>query len=176
MNKNSILIIVLSVLSWTALCQSTNKKVDNNLDSIDKIISTLYAVISGEKGEARDWTLFKSLFHPDAKLIFTQKNKEGRFIAKYITPDEYINGPGVWLVEKGFFEKEIQREIDTFGSITQVFSTYESFKTAKDTVPFARGINSIQLFDDGQRWWVINIYWTSESDQNPIPSQYLPNK
>ena len=88
MNKNSILIIVLSVLSWTALCQSTNKKVDNNLDSIDKIISTLYAVIFGEKGEARDWTLFKSLFHPDAKLIFTQKNKEGRFMAKYITPDE----------------------------------------------------------------------------------------
>jgi len=148
----------------------------NTVNSIDNIIKTLYAVISGEKEEKRDWKLFKSLFHPDAKLIFTQKNKEGKYEATYITPDQYINGPGVWLYENGFFEKEIQKEIDTFGSITQVFSTYESFKTAVDKVPFARGINSIQLFDDGQRWWIINIYWTSESEDNPIPAQYLPKK
>lgn len=168
-NSNIFLFVFLCLISNLGVAQAPNK-----VDSIDNIITTLYSVISGEKGEERDWQLFKSLFHADAKLIFTQKNKEGVFIAKYITPDDYINGPGLWLVENGFFEKEIKKTVDTFGSITQVFSTYESFKSAVDLEPFARGINSIQLFDDGNRWWVINIYWTSESKENPIPAKYLP--
>ncbi|MGK0428346.1 MAG: hypothetical protein ACJAUR_002467 [Ulvibacter sp.] len=37
-----------------------------------------------------------------------------------------------------------------------------------------RGINSIQLLDDGNRWWIVNIYWTQESEENPIPNEYLP--
>jgi hypothetical protein len=37
-----------------------------------------------------------------------------------------------------------------------------------------RGINSIQLLNDGERWWVINIYWTQESDEKAIPEEYLP--
>jgi hypothetical protein len=48
-----------------------------------------------------------------------------------------------------------------------VFSTYES-RHAKGEKPFARGINSIQVFNDGQRWWVLNILWESESEQNPL--------
>jgi len=42
------------------------------------------------------------------------------------------------------------------------------------TVPFMRGINSIQLLNDDNRWWIINIYWTQESEENPIPDMYLP--
>ena len=78
--------------------------------------------------------------------------------------------------ENGFFEKEIHREVNTFGNITQAFSTYESFRSETDELPFARGINSIQLLNDGNRWWIINIYWTQESEQNPIPEAYLPKK
>jgi len=169
-----VLSVLLSVMSVAVIAQPSNNIDKSKVDSLDNIISTLYSVISGEKGEVRDWKLFKSLFHTDAKLIFTQKNKEGSFIAKYMTPDDYINGAGKWLVANGFFEKEIQKSVNTFGTITQVFSTYESFKSAKDEIPFARGINSIQLFNDGQRWWIINIYWTSETKDNLIPSKYLP--
>ena len=76
--------------------------------------------------------------------------------------------------ENGFFEKEINRKTETFGNITHIFSTYESFRSEKDETPFMRGINSIQLLNDGKRWWVINIYWTQESNENPIPKEYLP--
>ena len=78
------------------------------------------------------------------------------------------------MVDNGFFEKEINRIEHTFGNITQVFSTYESFRSEADTTPFMRGINSIQLLNDGKRWWVVNIYWTQETKENPIPSIYLP--
>jgi hypothetical protein len=146
------------------------------VSSLDSIITNLYAVISGEKGEARDWDLMKYLFHPDAKLIPTGKNKEGTINARYMTVEDYIMSSGKWLIENGFYEIELHRRVDQFGPITQVFSTYESFRSKNDTVPFMRGINSIQVLNDGERWWIINIYWSQESKENPIPEVYLPKK
>ncbi|HRV56143.1 MAG: hypothetical protein R2802_03325 [Flavobacteriaceae bacterium] len=140
--------------------------------TLDSTLTTLYQVISGEKEEERDWQLFKYLFHPDAKLIPSGKNKEGDYLVRYLSPQQYIDFSGQWLVDNGFYEKEISRKTDTFGNITQVFSTYESFYSKTDEKPFMRGINSIQLLYDGKRWWVINIYWTQETPENPIPEKY----
>ena len=145
------------------------------VQTLDNTIETLYAVISGEKGEERDWDLLRFLFHPEAKLIPSGKSLSGTFGARYMTVDDYINGSGKWLVENGFFENELHRKVDNFGNITHVFSTYESFHSASDKAPFMRGINSIQLLNDGNRWWILNVYWAQETDDNPIPEEYLPN-
>ena len=160
--------------SITIQAQSLNEKNINKVRTLNSTILTLYAVISGEKGQERDWELMKFLFHPEAKLIPSGKNKEGVYVARYMTPDDYILSNGQWLVDEGFFEKEIHRSVNTFGNITQVFSTYESYKSEADETPFMRGINSIQLLNDGERWWILNIYWTQESQENPIPKEYLP--
>ncbi len=144
------------------------------VSSQDEILENLYAVISGEKGEARDWDKFRYLFHADAKLIPTRKTTEGMSQAVFWTVEDYIDRAGDYLVQQGFFEKEIHRETDSFGAITQVFSTYESYHSESEAEPFARGINSIQLLNDGERWWILNIYWTSESEAQPIPAEYLP--
>lgn len=166
----------LLFLSLNSFSQDSIPEADYNqkVSSLDQTIQTLYAVISGEKGEERNWELFKFLFHPDAKLIPSGKNKEGTYRVKYMTPQDYIDTSGEWLINNGFFEKEMHRTTQTFGNITQVFSTYQSFKSKSDSSPFMRGINSIQLLNDGTRWWIINIYWTQESKENPIPEQYLP--
>ena len=173
--KRTILLLILSlVFSITMEAQSSAEKYIDKVQTLDATLETLYGVISGEKGQARNWELFKYLFHPDAKLIPSYKNKEDVFAARFMTPEDYISSSGKSLVENGFFEKEIHRSVNTFGNITQVFSTYESFRSEADKVPFMRGINSIQLLNDGERWWVINIYWMQESEQNPIPKEYLP--
>ena len=154
-----------------------NAQEQTNLDKVktlDSTLKTLYDVISGEKGEERNWDLFKFLFKPNAKLIPTGKNKDNIYGLRYMSPDDYIKTSGKWLVENGFFEKEIHRKINTFGNITQVFSTYESYNSEKDEKPFMRGINSIQLLFDGNRWWVVNIFWSQETKDNPIPVEYLP--
>ena len=153
-----------------------NTEYINKVNTIDSTIATLYDVISGEKGEARNWELFKYLFHPQARLIPSGISSEGVANAQYITPEAYIESSGNWLIENGFFEKEIHRETDRFGSIAQVFSTYESFRSEKDSLPFMRGINSIQLLHDGTRWWIINIYWSQETDSNSIPATYFPKQ
>jgi hypothetical protein len=174
MRKTTFLSITLFIFSVSLSAQTSDDKYIHKVQSLDQTLSTLYSVISGEKGEARDWELFKFLFHPDAKLIPSGKNKQGVFSAYFMTPEDYINKSGPWLVENGFFEKEIHRTVNTFGNITQVFSTYESFRSEADQEPFMRGINSIQLLNDGKRWWIINIYWTQESEENLIPKEYLP--
>lgn len=54
----------------------------------------------------------------------------------------------------------------------QVFSTYETRRNSTDQNP-TRGINSIQLFNDGTRWWVVTVYWAGERSDTPIPPRYL---
>lgn len=176
MKKSYFLATLFFALSFTIQAQSPIEKNLNKVLSLDSTIKTLYSVISGEKGQERDWELMRFLFHPDAKLIPSGKNKEGIYGARYMTVDDYIKNNGQWLVDNGFFEKEIHRTVNTFGNITQVFSTYNAFKSEADAEPFMRGINSIQLLNDGKRWWIINIYWTQESPENPIPKEYLPKK
>ncbi|MFK2821050.1 hypothetical protein U0L90_13055 [Flavobacteriaceae sp. LMIT009] len=169
--KRLLLLLAILALPFTSNAQ---EKYLSKVQTLDSTLETLYAVISGEKGEERDWELFRYLFHADAKLIPSGKNREGKIGARYMTADDYINGSGKWLVENGFHEIEISRKVDTFGNITQVFSTYEAKRSKNDEKPFMRGINSIQLLNDGNRWWILNIYWTQESPTNPIPKQYLP--
>ncbi len=177
--KKYILFFCLILISINISAQDQEDKTKDYLEKVktlDSTIATLYTVISGEKGVERDWKLFKYLFHPDAKLIPTGKNNEGEFMVRYMKPDDYQKNSGKWLVENGFFEKEIYRKTDGYGNIAHVFSTYESFKSEADEKPFMRGINSIQLLYDGQRWWIINMFWTQETKYNVIPKAYLPKK
>jgi hypothetical protein len=164
---------LLFILTLSLSAQET-KDYSKQVATLNSTIETLYTVISDDAGVERDWDLFRHLFHKDAKLIPTGKDKEGKHCARYMTPEEYINTSGKWLFENGFHEVELNRQTQTFGNITQVFSTYHSFKRKDDRKPFMRGINSIQLMNDGERWWIINIYWMQESEENIIPEEYLP--
>ena len=148
----------------------------NKVQSLDSTIETLYAVISGEAGEKRDWELFNYLFVEEAQLIPSGPNQEGEIEYRVMSPAQYVESSGAWLEKNGFFEKEIYRVTETFGSVTHIFSTYESYRSESDEQPFTRGINSIQLLNDGNRWWVVSIYWTGERKELPIPSKYLPKK
>tara|TARA_R110001632_G_scaffold116951_2_gene228769 strand:- start:14302 stop:14814 length:513 start_codon:yes stop_codon:yes gene_type:complete len=161
------------LLFITLFINAQTKDYSEKVQSIDVTIKTLYAVISGEKGEARDWELFQYLFHKDAKLIPSGNNRQGVNGARFMTTEEYIATSGKWLLENGFFEKEIGRTTNQFGNIAHVFSSYESFRSAKDSKPFMRGINSIQLLHDGNRWWILNVFWQGETPEQPIPEKYI---
>lgn len=155
---------------------SAQKDYSNDVSSFDNIMTTLYGVISGEKGEARDWNRFKNLFAEDARLIPSSKNQEGKVNYRVMTPSDYAEIAGKRLEELGFHEMEIHRKIESYGSLVHVWSTYESYHSKTEKTPFARGINSIQLMNDGSRWWILQIYWLGEAKDNPLPAQYLPKK
>ena len=142
--------------------------------TIDSTVAALYDVISGPAGKKRDWNRFRSLFIPGARLIPTGKRQAGGFGSTVIDPEGYITRSSSFLEEQGFFEKEVARRTETFGNIAHVFSTYEARRKADDKEPFMRGINSIQLMNDGKRWWIVSLMWQAEGEGVTLPAQYLP--
>lgn len=167
------LCLSFSFLSAHAQPAMSAKDYSNDVTSLDNIMKVLYASISGEKGEKRDWDRFKNLFIPEARLMPSGKNAEGKLGYRIWTPTEYVDRAGKSLEENGFFEIEISRNVVEYGSLVHAFSTYESYRSEKDAEPFARGINSIQLMNDGTRWWIVSIYWLAETDELPLPKKYL---
>src|SRR5579862_3492081 len=140
--------------------------------SADAIIHAVYNVISGPAGP-RDWQRFASLFVPGARLIPTRRmpNNPVPQVA-VLSPQEYARVAGDHFSKEAFYESEIGHSSDTFGAITQRFSAYAS-RHAPDGAPFARGINSFQLFNDGKRWYIVTIYWDDERSGEKIPAHYL---
>jgi hypothetical protein len=140
--------------------------------SMDAILHSLYDVISGPAGP-RDWQRFRSLFVPGARLIPTRHDSTGHVSLRVWSPEEYAATVGPRFMQTPFYEHQIGQTVETFGAVTQVFSAYASRHAPTDPEPFARGINSIQLFNDGTRWYVVTIYWDSERGGTKIPGQYL---
>jgi hypothetical protein len=128
--------------------------------SIDAIITAAYDSISGPAGEQRNWERERSLYYPGARLIPTAKPAENDDLLPQILDIEgFIARVEPFFKENGFYEKEIARRTEQFGNIAHVWSIYESRHNEDDPEPFMRGINSIQLFNDGKRWWIVNVYW-----------------
>jgi hypothetical protein len=149
---------------------------DSDVVSIDAIINAAYDGISGPAGQQRDWERERALFWPGARLIPTAQdagNFDADLAPRMLTVDDFIARAEALFEKTGFYEKEIGRKIEHFGRIAHVWSTYESRHDPRDPEPFMRGINSIQLFNDLKRWWIVSIYWQHESAQHPIPAHYL---
>lgn len=148
-----------------------NDKYTKDVSTESGIITALYEVISGESGEVRDWERFRYLFGKDAFLIPTNKNNTGAFVYRTMTPEDYITMITT-RVKTGFFENELKREAVSFGTIAHVFSTYETRETKNGPIT-NRGINSIQLFFDQNRYYIVNVFWCAESLGFTLPAANL---
>src|SRR3954468_16352834 len=163
MKKITVSAIILLTVGTATFAQ---KDYSADVKSIDAIIGTLYEVISGDPGQLRDWDRFRNLFKPETRLIPTRKDEKGELILKAMTPEEYVQ-LFTSRISTGFFEKELHRKTESYGTVTHAFSTYET-KEKKDGPVTNRGINSIQMFFDGKRYYVVNIFWCAESMGFPL--------
>ncbi|MDQ2925073.1 MAG: hypothetical protein M3R43_05895 [Acidobacteriota bacterium] len=152
-----------------------------DVKSIEAITAAVYDVISRPAGKPRDWDRFRSLFVPDARLVPVRVPRPStdpaaspphNDIAPY-TVEDYIARSSPTMLTQGFAERGIANRVEAFGNIAHVWSTYESRHSFTDPQPFARGINSISLIKDGNRYWVVQILWDSERPGSAIPEKYL---
>jgi hypothetical protein len=141
------------------------------VDSIEHIVSALYAGISGPAG-GRNWDRVRPLFYTGARLIPTRRTPDGKITATSLSVEDYIKLSGPYLEKEGFFETPIANRIEVWDHIAHVWSTYQS-RHDRNEAPFARGINSIELMNDGTRWWIITVYWEGEDKEHPLPEKYL---
>lgn len=142
--------------------------------TVDGIVAALYDVISGPAGQPRDWDRMRSLFAPEGRLMAVGARPEGVYALRAMSVEDYIARNSKAFATMGFFEREAARSMETFGQIVHVFSTYESRHARGDAEPFQRGINSIQLYNDGKRWWIVNVLWRAEDASLRLPERYLP--
>ena len=145
--------------------------------SIDAIITTAYDCYFRSSGKEAGLGPRAGvvLSGGDASFLRRRLGKMPRLRHRFWTSMDLLPRVEPYFATSGFYEKEIARRTEQFGCMAQVWSTYESRHDPSDPEPFMRGINSIQLFNDGNRWWIVNIYWQQESLEYPIPEKYLEN-
>jgi hypothetical protein len=165
----AVLVFSFALIAQNPPAKSSASFADDG-KSVDSIIHAMYDVISGPAG-ARNWTRFHALFVPQATLA-TVLHKSGQTVYKVMTPGDYERGAGAYFEQHAFYESEIARKTEQFGNVAHVFTTYASRRDPK-AAPFERGINSVELLNDGARWWILTISWDSERPDNPIPAQFL---
>ena len=144
--------------------------------SVDAIVKAVYDVISGPAGAPRDWDRMRSLFAPEGRMMAVGKRPDGSVGMRPMTPDDYIARNTRTFATTGFFESELARTTETFGQVAHVFSTYEARHAPSDATPFMRGVNSIQLVNDGKRWYVLSLVWRAEDPTLPLPERYLQSR
>jgi hypothetical protein len=142
-----------------------------DVSSIDAIVKALYESITFREGKRPNLERLRSLFTPKAPFIrITQDAVNKMDLDSFLSSFSERIKTGTM---KSFYEGEISRKTHAFESIAQVFTTYNKGINTKDPKSMVRGINSIQLFHDGQRWWISSILWQDEAGDNPIPQKYL---
>lgn len=156
-----------------AQSQKTANAYLKDVTSIDAIIKASYDVVSGEKGAERQWQRDQFLHHPQAVYSFTdRKTEKTKQIVMSIS--DFQKETDDMVLETAFYESEINREVRIFGNIAQVWSTYET-RLEKNGPVMRRGINSIQLFFDNERWYIISWIFDKELEQNKIPKSFDRN-
>lgn len=144
-----------------------------DVKSIDAIIAAFYESTAAEPKQPRDWDRFRSLFLPESRLIAARPAGDGTSGAVFLAVTDYVAANRKYFEKGGFIDSEAARRVEQYGNIAQVWSTYESRHSKADPKPYARGINSIQLLKDGDRWWIVNVFWDFERAESAIPDKYL---
>lgn len=162
----------LSLIVAGAQGQGSGERSRDDVTTLDGIIRAYYEIVSGPAGEAADRARDEYIHFPGALVAITSVDTTGTPTIQTMSIGEYhdrLGGPR----QNPFYEWEIHRVTERFGNVAHVWSTYV-IGDRPDGPVRARGINSIQLYYDGERWWVTSWIFDSERDDNPVPPPYLP--
>ena len=129
-------------------------------------------MVTVKKGEKVSYERDSLLHIAGAQVGWNVQGKDGKPHLQMVSLKEYHKMSDASLEKNGFHETEISRKVEKFGSVYHVWSTYETRNTSDGPI-IGRGINSIELFFDGARFWIITWVFDDEREDNPIPSEYL---
>ena len=151
--------------------KAQSKTFENDVITIDALIKASYEVVSGEKGAKRQWNRDNNLHHPKAIYSYFDREKQKQVT---MTLQEFHKETDEMVFGTAFYESEINREVRIFGTIAHVWSTYET-KLEKEGEVARRGINSIQLIYENNRWYIISLTFCGETNNNIIPKTFDRN-
>lgn len=125
----------------------------DDVSSIDGIMKAYYEVVSGPAGGTSDVARDRTLHHPEAWVAIAGVGRDGAPVVNVMTLDGYHgeNSPRA----EPFWEYETDRIVHRSGNMATIWSSYASSLTP-DGEPFTEGVNTLTLWWDGDRWWIMN--------------------
>jgi hypothetical protein len=141
--------------------------------TLDGIVGAYYDVISGPAGQPRQWSRDRTLYWPGIRFFAAGVKKDGTPRVNVMTHQEFVDATNDGVVRDGFVEHEIHRVTQRIGNIAHVMSTYEMRAVGTGPVT-GRGVNSLDLYWDGTRWWITGAIWDDERPGAPLPKALLP--
>lgn len=167
----TIVILLVAGLSVTTSAFAQDNTRPEDVATIDGIMKAYYEVVSGPAGVERDWARDRSLHHPQAQVAIIRDRDDGSSFVAIMTLAEFHGPPGP--AETAFYEFEIQREVRRHGANAHVWSTYE-WRSEEDGPARGRGVNSIQMYFDGKRWFITEWMFDGRSAAPTVQDAYLP--
>ena len=139
--------------------------------TIDGLMTAYYAVVNVAPDAPRQWDRDRTLYAPWIHFVSVHDAKDGPEVTTWTHP-EFV-GATEPLLKAGFQERELKRRVYRYGNVAHVESSYET-RAGQDNPRISRGVNFLELFFDGTRWWVASAVWQGESPRTPIPPELLP--
>jgi hypothetical protein len=150
------------------------KALPEDVDTIEHAVRAFYSAISAPAGGKLDRARLRSLFVPEGRIISSSPpTASATADIVVMSPDEYADVSDAYTAKASFFDKNVANQIEQFGVMAHVYSTYESRSRSGDATPVARGIKSIELLNSGGRWYIVHAYWDCERPDNLLPDAYL---
>lgn len=146
--------------------QTPNESYGKDVKSIATIVDAYYDVVSGSSKAHWQFERDKYIHSPNA--VITRLDENGK-AESHALEAEYV--PLVLAAKEDFYEKELKRTVSQFGNIAQVWSAFE-IRTDPEIATIVRGLNSIQLHYENDRWFIDS--WTCEMKHpnNPLVAQF----
>lgn len=179
MGKYILQLLIISLIgNHMANAQDINKNeqifpMQEDVSTIAGLMKASYEVVSGEAGEIRQWQRDLSLHSPNAVYSF-QEVVDGLPKQVSMSLSDFHSLTDTMVARTAFYESEISREVRVFGNIAHVWSTYET-RLVKNGPVARRGINSVQLYFDSERWWIISWIFDKERPDQKIPRSFDKN-
>lgn len=143
-----------------------------DVGSVEGMMRAFYEVVNVGPQEPRQWGRDRSLYSPWIHFVAIGKSPSGRADVEVWTHQQLVDETEP-LIAKGFRERELHRVTRRYGNVVHVDSTYETVIGPGDPKP-SRGMNSVELYYDGARWWISSVMWQSEDEGHPLPQELLP--
>lgn len=137
-----------------------------DVSTVEGVMKAFYEVINLPAGAPRQWARDRTLYSPWIRFVAIGKTVQVYDHQSFVEATDP-------LFATGFQEPELRRIVRRYGNIAHVESSYEA-RPGPGGGPVSRGVNYVQLYFDGTRWWITSVVWQSEDAEHPLPPELLP--
>ncbi|AOE48845.1 hypothetical protein [Kangiella sediminilitoris] len=155
---------LLFIFLWFSV-SSTSSATESSASSEqspEQVAAILWQSLSREPNSKPDVTTLRQILHPEAKIFGSFYNGDEPQL-HIITTAAFIQSLNKTF-DTGFYECEIKRQVQKHDRFAQVYSVVESRSQKDSKKPDFIGINSIQLYKNGEQWQIVSLYYHIDQD------------